>query len=170
MPVEEHRAPVAVAHSDRPGQGRLVRRMPAHGPSRLPAAYPGRAGVDRQCAVDRKYLQVIAVLWSRRRARSHVRLGSAANIRTEGRSGGSRSHARVQARPRDVEHRPMQDGGAADDAVGVLHDDGGTDLVPVGPAVQRRPGNLLPWYWVFSNGMSPRFWKAGDVTVSFPPA
>src|SRR5262245_50574076 len=40
-------------------------------------------------------------------------------------------------------------------------------LVPAGPALHSRPGNLLPWYCVFSNGMSPMFLNAGVVTVSF---
>src|SRR3954465_15193318 len=43
------------------------------------------------------------------------------------------------------------------------------DLVAAGPAVHCRPGNLLPWYWVFSKGMSPICLKAGEVTVSLAP-
>src|ERR1051325_7959394 len=45
-------------------------------------------------------------------------------------------------------------------------------FVPAGPAVHSSPGNLFPWYCVFSTGISPMFLNAGDVTVSvaFPLA
>src|ERR1700749_3045367 len=43
------------------------------------------------------------------------------------------------------------------------------DLVPAGPADHSRPGNVLVWYWVLANGMSPMCLNAGDVTVSFAP-
>src|SRR3569833_785597 len=44
------------------------------------------------------------------------------------------------------------------------------DLVPAGPALQERPGKLLPRYWVFSKGISPPSGKAGLVTVRRAPS